>query len=416
MSEQRDAKAKRCQSKDLSKQRDVKAKRCQSKGMSKKKGCNSKKMSKQRDVKGKGCKRKGMRQQKDVKARGCQSKEMSEQRDVRCQSKRMSEQRDVKAKGCQSKGMSKQRDVKAKGCQSKGMSKQRDVKAKQCQSKGMSKQRDGKWKSRTEASFSHLPLSLFEGRLARKLRFHIFNFHFLKGGLAWKLRFHIFPFHFLKDVSHESLVFKSSTFTFWGTSRTKALFSHLQLLFFEAHLARKLRFTSSSFIFWGTSRTKASFSHLALSLFGDISHGIRLNWDARNVVFCRTKRGANGWGSFSGGRLRNRFVCTGIMVGSAALWNWQFRRCFADVLAGSSIVFCNSVFADRIVMAASRLLGAAVEWLHQGCHSDLSADFLNFGAGDFPLKNQWKSASKSSFYCFGIEIRFWSCNFWRRCA
>ena len=39
-------------------------------------------------------------------------------------------------------------------------------------------------------------------------------------------------------------------------------------------------------------------------------------------------------------------------------------------------------------MAASRLLGAAVEWLHQGCHSDLSADFLNFGTGDFPLKIQ----------------------------
>ena len=31
----------------------------------------------------------------------------------------------------------------------------------------------------------------------------------------------------------------------------------------------------------------------------------------------------------------------------------------ADVLARSSIVFCNSVCADRIVMAASRLLGAA---------------------------------------------------------
>ena len=31
---------------------------------------------------------------------------------------------------------------------------------------------------------------------------------------------------------------------------------------------------------------------------------------------------------------------------------------FADVLARSSIVFCNSVFADRTVMAASRLLGA----------------------------------------------------------
>ena len=35
-------------------------------------------------------------------------------------------------------------------------------------------------KSRTKASFSHLQLSLLEGGLARKLRFHIFNFHFWK--------------------------------------------------------------------------------------------------------------------------------------------------------------------------------------------------------------------------------------------
>ena len=330
----------------------------------------------------------------------------------------MPKQRDVKAKICQSKGMSKQRDVKAKGCQRK-----RDATAKRCQSKGMSKQSKKEIKaqgwevevshgsfvftsstftlwgaSREKASFSHLQLSLFEGRSCMKASFSHLPLSLFEGRLARKLSFQIFHFHFLRDVSHKSFVFTSSTFIFWGTSRTKASF-HIFI-----------------FIFWGTSRTKASFSHLALSLFGDISHGIRLNWDARNVVFCRTKRGANGWGSFSGGRLRNRFVCTGIMVGSAALWNWQFRRCFADVLARSSIVFCNSVFADRIVMAASRLLGAAVEWLHQGCHSDLSADFLNFGAGDFPLKIQWKSASKSSFYCFGIEIRFWSCNFWRRCA
>jgi hypothetical protein len=36
-------------------------------------------------------------------------------------------------------------------------------------------------------------------------------------------------------------------------------------------------------------------------------------------------------------------------------------------------------------------------WLHQGCDSDLSADFLNFGTGDFPLKPFLSSASKSSF-------------------
>jgi hypothetical protein len=31
----------------------------------------------------------------------------------------------------------------------------------------------------------------------------------------------------------------------------------------------------------------------------------------------------------------------------------------SDALARSSVVFCNSAFANRIVMAASRLLGAA---------------------------------------------------------
>ena len=71
--------------------------------------------------------------------------------------------------------------------------------------------------------------------------------------------------------------------------------------------------------------------------------------------------------------------------------------------------------ADRIGMAASRLLDAAaacvillffaaedrkivLEWLHQGCESELSADFLNFGANNFPFKIPLlKSASKSYF-------------------
>ena len=45
-----------------------------------------------------------------------------------------------------------------------------------------------------KASLSHLPLSNSEGSLARKLRFYIFHFHFLR------------------EVSHESFVFTSSTF------------------------------------------------------------------------------------------------------------------------------------------------------------------------------------------------------------
>ena len=36
-----------------------------------------------------------------------------------------------------------------------------------------------------------------------------------------------------------------------------------------------------------------------------------------------------------------------------------FGAAICDTVARSSIVFCNSVSADRIVMAASRLLGAA---------------------------------------------------------
>ena len=119
---------------------------------------------------------------------------------------------DAKTRGCQSKGRSKQRDAKTKGCQSKGMSKQRDVKAKGCQSKGMSKQIGWffitwtfrLWRmSRTKASFSHLPLSDFEGRLARKLGPHIFNLHFLRDVSHESFVFHIFSFHFLRDVSHE---------------------------------------------------------------------------------------------------------------------------------------------------------------------------------------------------------------------
>ena len=34
----------------------------------------------------------------------------------------------------------------------------------------------------------------------------------------------------------------------------------------------------------------------------------------------------------------------------------------------------------------------------------------------FLLKILFKSASKSSFFRFGVEIRFWSCSFRRRCV
>ena len=39
-----------------------------------------------------------------------------------------------------------------------------------------------------------------------------------------------------------------------------------------------------------------------------------------------------------------------------------------------------------------------MEWLHEGCHSDLSADFLHFGANDFPSKNSFTKCFKILFF------------------
>jgi len=39
-----------------------------------------------------------------------------------------------------------------------------------------------------------------------------------------------------------------------------------------------------------------------------------------------------------------------------------------------------------------------LEWLHQGCDSDLSADFLNFGASNFLFKSSSKKFFKIVFF------------------
>ena len=149
--------------------------------------------------------------------------------------------------------------------------------------------------SHTKASFSHLPLPLFEGTLTRKLRFHIFHFHFLKeishesfvftsplslfeGTLARKLRFHIFHFHFLKELSHESFVFTSPLSLFEGTLARKLRF-HI----FHFHILRELSqesfvFTSSTFTCSGNSRTKAFVFTSPLSLFeGTLARKLRFH-------------------------------------------------------------------------------------------------------------------------------------------
>ena len=98
-----------------------------------------------------------------------------------------------------------------------------------------------------------------------------------------------------------------------------------------------------------------------------------------------------------------------------------------DAFAGSSIVFCNSVSADRIGMAASRLLGAAAACVillsfaaglrksyWSGCMKAATVIcqhiFSILALVIFLLKILLKSASKSSFFRFGVEIWFWSCN------
>ena len=39
-----------------------------------------------------------------------------------------------------------------------------------------------------------------------------------------------------------------------------------------------------------------------------------------------------------------------------------------------------------------------MEWLHEGCHSDLLGDFLHFGASDFLSKNNFKKCFKLVFF------------------
>ena len=47
---------------------------------------------------------------------------------------------------------------------------------------------------------------------------------------------------------------------------------------------------------------------------------------------------------------------------------------------------------------AAGLRKIALEWLHEGCDSDLLADFLHFGASDFPSKNSFKKCFKIVFF------------------
>ena len=98
-----------------------------------------------------------------------------------------------------------------------------------------------------------------------------------------------------------------------------------------------------------------------------------------------------------------------------------FGATISDAVVRSSIVFCNSVSADRIVMAASRLLLATAACVillsfaaglrksyWSGCMKAATVIcqqiFSILALVIFLLKILLKSASKSSFFRFGVEI------------
>ena len=91
-----------------------------------------------------------------------------------------------------------------------------------------------------------------------------------------------------------------------------------------------------------------------------------------------------------------------------------FGAAISDALARSSIVFCNSVSADRIVVAASRLLGAAAACVillsfaaedrksyWNGCIKAVKVIcqqiFFTFGANNFPFEIPFKKCFKIVF-------------------
>ena len=113
---------------------------------------------------------------------------------------------------------------------------------------------------------------------------------------------------------------------------------------------------------------------------------------------------------------KSSFSCFGVEIHPSGC-----GAAISDAVAGSSIVFCNSVSADRIVVAASRLLGAAAACVillsfaaedHKsywnGCIKAAKVNcqqiFSILALIIFLLKFLLKSASKSSFCRFGVEI------------
>ena len=147
-------------------------------------------------------------------------------------------------------------------------------------------------------------LVIFEGSLAKMLRFWSSKFHFWRKSRR-KASFLSFKASFLKEVSQKSFVFEFQSFNFegslaekfrfwasmlqfWRKSRRKASFLsfkasflkevsqksfvfELQSFNFEGSLAEKFRFWVSKLQFWRKSRSKASFLSFKASILKEVS-------------------------------------------------------------------------------------------------------------------------------------------------
>ena len=146
--------------------------------------------------------------QETLQPRDLHSQEISQPKDLTAKrspqprdltAKRSPQPRDLTAKRSHSQETLQPRDLHSQEIsQPKDLTAKRSPQPRDLTAKGSHSQE----KSRTKASFSHLPLSDF------------------------------------REVSHASFVSTSCTFRFWRKSRTKASFSHLQLSLFEGSLAR----------------------------------------------------------------------------------------------------------------------------------------------------------------------------------
>ena len=115
---------------------------------------------------------------------------------------------------------------------------------------------------------------------------------------------------------------------------------------------------------------------------------------ARNLGFFRVKwLQATMKGTSCVRRLRLRSVCRFFLPqcnsGLKLLW---VCLCVCVVIGCFGICGCRSHW-NGCVKAAWCL-----EWLHPGCDSDLSLDFRNFGASNFPFKTLFEKCFKIVFF------------------